>query len=208
MLKGIKRLVPVFIKNLIKQLFRVSRNGLVSDGIPENWHVKFVKNLANLMQVKVYAELGIYEGETFNSISATTKIAVDIDAKYLAFAQVSSADTALLGDSAVLADYLKRNSIKIDMLFIDANHSVQAVISDFKALESFINSNGIILMHDTYPKSEYYTSQGYCGDAYLAIDSLTREFENWSFSTIPVHPGLTLATRLPNRPHWALKSKE
>ena len=115
MLKGIKRLVPVFIKNLIKQFFRIGQNHLVSDGIPENWHVKFVKNLANLMQVKVYAELGIYEGETFNSISATTKIAVDIDAKYLAFAQVSSADTALLGDSAVLADYLKRNSIKIDM---------------------------------------------------------------------------------------------
>ena len=112
MLKRVKRIVPIFIKDFVKNRGRIGQDNLVLDAIPENWHVQFIQNLADLMQVKVYAELGIYEGETFNAITASTKIAVDIDANYLAFAQLSLHDTSLLGDSTVLADYLMKNSIQ------------------------------------------------------------------------------------------------
>ena len=204
----LKKLVPVFIKDLIKDFLAKSRQNMSDSVTPENWHVKFIQNLAILMKVQVYAELGIYEGETFNAINAETKIAVDIDSKYLSFADKSPSNTSILGDSLVLAEYLKTNSIELDMLFIDANHSCQAVFTDFKALESFVKPNGIILMHDTFPKSREYSAQEYCGDAFMALDDLTHEFKNWNFATIPVHPGITLATRLPNRPHWALNHQD
>lgn len=133
-----------------------------------------MRELADLMQIQVYAELGIYQGETFNAINAPSKIAVDIDQKYLSYAEDSPSIKKLLGDSTVLANYLHENSILLDMLFIDANHSCQAVIDDFKNLEVFVEPNGIILMHDTFPKSFLYSSQEYCGDAYLALDELTK----------------------------------
>lgn len=201
MIINLKNFMPVRVKDFIKSLVNTKDH---ENSIPENWHVKFVRELAHLLQIQVYAELGIYEGETFNAINAPTKIAVDIDQKYLAYAEDSPVVKKLLGDSKVLANYLCDNSILIDLLFIDANHSRQAVIDDFENLEVFVAPNGIILMHDTFPKSLLYSSQEYCGDAYLALDELTKKFTNWSFATIPVHPGLTLATRLPNRPKWTL----
>jgi len=201
MIQFAKDLLPVFIKDFAKSLIKKPK---AANSIPENWHVDFVRDLSLIMQIQVYAELGIYEGETFNSIVAPTKIAVDIDPKYLSYADRSPNSKKILGDSTVLATFLSDNSIRLDMLFIDANHSREAVYSDFSNLEAFMNPHGIVLMHDTFPKSKSYSAQQYCGDAYLALDKLTQDFKNWSFATIPVHPGLTLATRLPNRPNWSM----
>ena len=43
---------------------------------------------------------------------------------------------------------LKKDNFKTDILFIDGDHSYNAVISDFKNFNEFVNSNGFIVFDD------------------------------------------------------------
>lgn len=74
------------------------------------------------------------------------------------------------------------------MLFIDANHSKESVKADFENYFNLVSENGIILLHDGYPKNEEFTQSGYCGDGYKAIEELTKNKEDYEMMTIPLHP--------------------
>ena len=39
----------------------------------------------------------------------------------------------------------------IDMLFVDADHSKEAVAEDFKSMFPFVTDQEIIILHDGYP---------------------------------------------------------
>ena len=46
-------------------------------------------------------------------------------------------------------DFFIRQDIKIDLLFIDGNHSYEGVKKDFELYSKILNDNGIIIIHDT-----------------------------------------------------------
>jgi hypothetical protein len=50
-------------------------------------------------------------------------------------------------------DFFIRQDIKIDVLFIDGDHSYEGVKSDFELYSQILSDNGIIIIHDT--DSEY-----------------------------------------------------
>jgi predicted O-methyltransferase YrrM len=167
-----------------------------------SWHVTFIKHLAEVLNPSSYAELGIYEGETFNLIQANSKIAVDINPKSLQFVRDAQGVTKICGDSTVLKEYLKVNNTFLDLLFIDADHRKESVIEDFSNIESHMSENGVLLFHDTYPGTEEMSSPNYCGDGFLAIPELREKYKGWNFITLPIHPGLTIATRTNHLPKW------
>ncbi len=50
-------------------------------------------------------------------------------------------------------DFFVRQNIKIDLLFIDGDHSYEGVKKDFELYSTILSDNGIIIIHDT--DSEY-----------------------------------------------------
>ena len=167
-----------------------------------SWHVDFITQLAFHMNVNVYAEVGIYEGETFNRIKAQRKYAVDILPIALSHIPNKLQVRKILGTSCELAVELEKFKEELDLLFIDANHDSKAVQEDFMQLEKYMSRHGVVCLHDTFPKDESFTSSKFCGDAYLAIPKLQKSFTNWQFVTLPIHPGLTVATKKDMSPPW------
>ena len=93
-------------------------------------------------------------------------------------------------------------NLKIDMLFIDADHSKESVLDDFKAYFDLVTVDGIILLHDSYPANEQDALPGYCGDCYKAIEELSKNTEAYEMMTIPVPPGLTLCRKRKKQVAW------
>lgn len=172
----------------------------------ESWHVQFIDFLAKTVKPEVYLEIGIYEGETFNRVAAPQKIAVDIRQASLDYVGNSEEVIKIHGDSKVLRSFLSESNTKVDLAFIDADHQAESLMQDFMNIKSFMSSRGMVLFHDTYPGTLDFSSPKYCGDGFLAIPRLRSEFPDWNFVTIPVHPGLTLASRTDVLPDWYKKA--
>jgi predicted O-methyltransferase YrrM len=168
----------------------------------ESWHVHFIDLLAKTLNPQVYLEIGIYEGETFNRVEAPQKIAVDIRQESLDYVGISEEVIKIHGDSKALNVFLSDSETKVDLAFIDADHHSESLIQDFMNIKSFITTRGLVLFHDTYPGSLEYSSPKFCGDGFLAIPILRAQLPDWNFVTLPVHPGLTLASRTDVLPEW------
>lgn len=167
-----------------------------------SWHPQFIANISKITKPAAYAEIGIYEGETFFLVNSPKKYAVDISQIALNSIPDSSETIKILGTSKDLAKKLDETMVELDLIFIDANHAKEEVSQDFINLEPYFSEKCIVLFHDTYPKNEEYSKPKFCGDAYAAIPLLKQKYGNWAFVTIPVHPGLTIASRSPLFPEW------
>ena len=181
---------------MLKRLLR--RNKIIDI----SWHPSLISHFSEVLKPKVYAEIGIYEGETFTLINAPKKYAVDISDVALNSIPDNGSTVKVLGTSKTLAELLSKEDIRIDLIFIDANHDKKEVIQDFVNLEPFFSEECIVLFHDTYPKNLEYADSRFCGDAYAAIPVLAEKYTNWAFVNIPIHPGLTIASRSPLYPDW------
>jgi hypothetical protein len=51
-------------------------------------------------------------------------------------------------------DFFVRQDIKIDILWIDGDHSYEGVKTDFELYSNILSENGVIIIHDTDPKYE------------------------------------------------------
>jgi hypothetical protein len=167
-----------------------------------SWHVNFISDLSRILKVNNYAEIGIYEGETFLKVFAAHKFAIDISENALTFIPNQENITKICGTSEDFAHFLNDKSVKLDLVFIDANHDYREVVKDFSNLLPYLSKKAVVLLHDTYPGSIEYSDPKYCGDAYLSISVLSKRYKDWSFITIPIHPGLSIATRVPLYPEW------
>jgi predicted O-methyltransferase YrrM len=168
----------------------------------QSWHVELIEFLAKTLKPNVYLEIGIYEGETFNKVQALHKIAVDIRAESLEYVENAENITKIHGDSNDTSKFLLNIDKKVDLAFIDADHQANSVIQDFINIETFMSVKGIVLFHDTYPGTLEFSSPQYCGDGFLAIPKLRSLFPDWNFVTLPMHPGLTIASRTDALPDW------
>lgn len=174
--------------------------------VPDNWHEDFIVHLASLLRPRVYVELGLYKCQLFNRIIpyAETLIGLDVSEE-AGLKMVKSSKTQFIHKtSSQFADDLKKNPVSIDLLFIDADHSKEWVQKDFEAYFPFVSDQGMILLHDGYPKNKKYTESGYCGDGYIAIEELTKAAgkHGYEMMTIPVHPGVTLCRKRSEHLQW------
>ncbi len=172
---------------------------------PENWHENFIVHLASLIQPKVYVELGLYQCELFNRIIpfAGRLIGVDIDPKAGTYMQKTNKTEFVHSRSDTYADIAAKNGLKIDLLFIDADHSYESVLDDFTRYLPLMNEQAVILLHDGFPRNKKYTDPGYCGNGYRAIQELTENQKGYEMMTIPIHPGLTLARKRATHLPWS-----
>ncbi|GIP15717.1 hypothetical protein J40TS1_13590 [Paenibacillus montaniterrae] len=169
-----------------------------------NWHHGFILELARIVQPKVYVELGIYTCQLFNSMIpyAEQLVGVDIDSGAGSHMQDLPKTRFFHGTTQQFAEELQKQPLAIDLLFIDADHSKEAVLEDFRSFFPYVVPHGLILLHDTHPGSTGRMDPRLCGTAYQAIEELARETDAFEMMTIPVDPGLTLCRKRKQQLSW------
>lgn len=171
------------------------------------WHEDFIVHLASIIQPKVYVELGLWQCAVFNRIIpyAEQLIGVDISPEAGNYIQPSPKTRFVNATTQEFARSLETNPMKIDMIFIDADHSQEAVLQDFRAFFPFIAPHGLILLHDTHPHNEEMMHPELCCTAYLAIAELMKDTGSYELMTIPVSPGLTICRKRKVQLAWQEK---
>lgn len=160
-----------------------------------------------ILRPKIYVELGLYQCELFNRVIpfADKLIGVDIAPEAGKFMKRSLKSEFVCLSTDEFAKLAKKNCLKIDMLFIDANHSKESVERDFRSFFPLVSDQGVILLHDSFPRNKQFTDPGYCGDGYKAIEKLTKSAKDYEMVTIPRHPGLTLCRKRSKHLPWVSK---
>ncbi|MFA5844416.1 MAG: glycosyltransferase [Coriobacteriia bacterium] len=171
---------------------------------PLNWHVDFIVRLAALLRPCVYVELGLYQCELFNQVIPFAEQLVGVDAGPASGEYMEPAPNArfVCATTQDFARQLHESPMSIDMLFIDADHSRESVLRDFKDYFSFVSPHGIVLLHDSHPGDAELTQPGYCGTGYQAVEELSRDTSEYEMMTIPISPGLTLCRKRASQLSW------
>lgn len=169
-----------------------------------NWHEDFIIHLASLLRPRVYIELGIQRCSLFNRMIpyAERLIGVDIDPTAGSYMQFSDKTFFVHAASQDFAKELSAQPITIDMLFIDADHSQEEVLKDFKTYFPFVAPHGMILLHDVHPGHAGLIHEQLCGTAYLAAQELSQQTEAYEMVTIPVSPGLAICRKRKIQLSW------
>jgi len=189
---------------IIKNLFKI-KNILLNKRGPELWHEDFIVNLAKILKPNIYVELGIHKCALFNRIIpyANTLIWVDLDSKSWKYMKKKKKTSFKQMRTDEYYNLIKESWIKIDLLFIDADHSKKSVKQDFENYFNIVSEQWIILIHDGYPKSEKYTKPWtYCWDWYKTIESLSKVNNLYEMVTIPLHPWLTICRKRKKHLPW------
>ena len=84
-----------------------------------------------------YLEIGCFKDENFNKINITYKVGVD---------PVSGGTVRKTSD-----EYFKNNKEYFDIIFIDGLHYFDQVKKDIENSLDFLNTKGIIIVHDCLP---------------------------------------------------------
>lgn len=202
-------LVSIYKTIMFQKLNNFTKNLLGIDYKSQNVISGFDQGLvvevfAKILNPSVYVELGLYKCDVFNRVSkfAGKSYGIDIDKSSGEYMRKDKNNYFYCGSTRdFLADF-KSKGLGIDMIFIDADHSKDAVIADFKECFPLVKENGLIFLHDSYPGSEEYIQQGYCGDCYEAIVELSKNIVDYEMMTIPKHPGLTICRKRVKHLSW------
>ena len=168
-------------------------------------HEDVIVSMAKIFKPKVYVELGLYECRLFNKMIPLVSeklIGVDVSLKAGEYMDKNSKSEFKCMTTDKFAEELMERKLVIDMMFIDADHSEKSVLKDFENYFPYVKEDGLIFLHDGYPKNQEYTQSGYCGDGYKAIFALSKQTENHEMVTLPLAPGLTICRKRTKQMKW------
>ena len=175
----------------------------------KNDHVRIVKTMAHGLHsanaLSIYLELGIRRGPAFNTVAPLVKkeaFAVDINKECYKYIKHNENLRWFHGKSE---DFLRSHppEKKFDLVFIDADHSHSASMKDFDLVFPFVRDNGLILLHDTYPPSEEFTSSKYCSDTYKTAEFIRRSYpDQCEICTLPFYFGISIVRKLDRQLLW------
>jgi predicted O-methyltransferase YrrM len=162
-------------------------------------HSDFISILASIYKPNVYVELGLYEGESLRKVIPHAKRIYGVD--------LNRRDELTHIENNyqhVSIYYMKTDTFfesfkdGIDMIFIDADHCFESVLSDFEKSLKLLNSGGVIILHDTDPNDDILIQPRYCGDSYKIVNLLEKR-DDINILTLPVEaPGLSIVTKKNN----------
>lgn len=131
--------------------------------------IKKIMDLASSPKVKTICEIGTYKGGSLfllaqAAASDTLLISVDIEYKdgrrriYSKFAKPGQHIKCIKGDTHELSTIERIRRIlrgrKIDLLFIDGDHSFFGVMNDYIRFSPLVSEGGVIVFHDVQMDSK------------------------------------------------------
>lgn len=158
-------------------------------------HTDMIVQIVKSINCKNYLELGVYDGATLEKVSTVVPRVIGVDI-------IDFRKNKNIGEfhQTTTQNFLNNFNEIVDVIFIDADHSFEAVKLDFKASLKNLNEFGIIILHDTDPISEKYIAREHCEDSYKIIDWLKTEYPDMDVFTFPIsEAGLTIVKRSNDR---------
>jgi hypothetical protein len=157
------------------------------------------------LKPEIYLELGIKKGNTISSISphAGRSIGVDINKpkKKIKGYEFYEMTTDKFFEKINLGEI---HLPFVNVVFIDANHNSKYVLKDFYNVLPMVKDQGIIILHDTYPKNKSFISDEFCGDSYkIAWDISIKNIPEIECCTIPIYPGFTIIRKRQQQLLWS-----
>ncbi len=148
-------------------------------------HTQFLIQLVNSLNVKSYLELGVQKGDTFREIKQIVKQCVGVDIHPKIDGILNMATDA----------FFKINTSTFDFIFIDADHTYEQVLKDFVNSMKILNTDGLCVLHDTYPIDQSMMARNLCGTAYQ-IENDLQNFKKFEYISLPIGTeGLTLVRK-------------
>lgn len=157
--------------------------------LPQSYIIEMLIKTCNYSS---YLELGVGYGVTFlhNYKLLDKAICVDVETKDFipeeCFRQMTT------------SEFFTQNTDTLDLIFIDACHQFSFVKEDFENALKVLNPQGLIMLHDTNPKSSDLISEEnkWCGNAYLMNKYLEEKHPELLFVTLPVaNEGISIVHR-------------
>lgn len=155
---------------------------------------------------RIVAEIGTAQGGTNFLLGQTLplvslKIGIDLhvrNRKLLErFARTSCNQRFVNGESCSksVIDRIRKhlNGCKIDMLFIDGDHTYSGVKADYMLYREFVRDGGLIAFHDIVPdyKTRYGRDTGrWAGEVPVFWREIFQDHEHWEFVEEPGQDGL------------------
>ena len=157
-------------KNTMKIIYfyHYLTGGFNSKNIEVNFKEKLnrkeiVQKIIEFKKFKKYLEIGTFKNDLFNYIDCEKKIGVD---------PFSGGNVRKTSD-----EFFADNQEKFDLIFIDGLHKYLQVKKDIQNSLGSLNNDGLILMHDCFPRNYYYQAVPRCqidwnGDTWKALVEL------------------------------------
>lgn len=164
---------------------------------------RVLEEVVRVAQIETYVEIGILRAGTFNLIAPLVKRAVAVDKNGCKYVQsLPHVETYPMYSD----EFFKQWKDPIDICFIDADHSKEAVLRDFNNALRFIREgSGIIFMHDTHPANRDFTDPDKCADAYAAAWEIRTnpKYKHIEIATLPWGgAGLSICRKAPSQLAW------
>lgn len=113
-----------------------------------NTRTELINHIINKSQFNSYLEIGLRDpNENFNKININNKTSVDPS-------PMGSCDYIMTSDNFFK---ILPNNVKYDLIFIDGLHTSNQVYVDIQNSMEHLNDDGIIVVHDCNPLTEYHT---------------------------------------------------
>jgi hypothetical protein len=161
-----------------------------------------INSIITKMGFSSYLEVGVNKGETFTSVNANRKVAVDPKFNFEFHERANLYSTSERYFEITSDEFFYQNSEKFDIIFLDGLHTFEQTFRDFCNSISLANDNTIILIDDTLPTDIYSAhpnqseaikirqkdtqkvSGSWHGDVFKTIFAIREYFPLWSYRTI------------------------
>ncbi len=154
---------------------------------------EIIQLLIDKYDLKLYLEIGVFDGANFNKIRCDLKHSVDPN--YPATFEMASDEFFFDNPSVVL----------YDIIFIDGLHTAKQAYKDIKSSYSCMTLRGFIVVHDcnpatkwhTRPESEYNRGEEWNGTTYRGFIKFKEEHPELTCFTVNADYGCGIITDRP-----------
>ncbi|MEA2834270.1 MAG: hypothetical protein QOG66_2472 [Methylobacteriaceae bacterium] len=149
------------------------------------FHHDFLQFLKHIVRPEVYLEIGVASGVTlFGEPRASTLIGVDPDPHLTIDPSSFPWHGSLFREPSDA--FFSRSAIKevtdkpVDLTFVDGMHWAEFALRDIRNAEAISQRNGVIAVHDIYPKTakeagrEFNAEGNWMGDVFKATHALRK----------------------------------
>lgn len=164
-------------------------------------HVEILLPLLKARAPELYIEFGIQSGACIFAFAPYCRRAIGVD-----IAPGFPDGTKGINIYSMTTDEFARSVLpglpEVEFAFVDASHEAEQVVRDATALYRYLAVDGIIAVHDTYPKDYAHTNAVNSGDAWKAPAKIKAALPGAEILTFPVPHGLTFIRKPTALPVW------
>ena len=167
-------------------------------------HTQLLNALIEKYNLESYVEVGVQSTEqNFDKIRCNYKIGIDPALKTSEKIFGFVGEMGMTSDDAFAAMFTTGYTPLYDIFFLDGLHTKEQIKKDFENSLRCLSDNGFILIHDTLPDEEQYTTvpretRRWYGNVFAWAMTLN-QYDGIGFVTFNIDCGCTLVWKMPEK---------